>query len=68
MDKGSGTGRRAASLYFRGDDVTSGPGPRLLLWLPLDRALHAAGLKDEREVVTGRLEPNGEITLLRRAH
>jgi len=31
----------------------------------LDRALHAAGLEDEREVVIGRLEPNGKITLVR---
>ncbi|HEY4091653.1 MAG TPA: YetF domain-containing protein [Luteibacter sp.] len=33
----------------------------------LDRALHAAGLEYEREVVIGRLEPNGKITLVRRA-
>ncbi|HEY4091627.1 MAG TPA: YetF domain-containing protein [Luteibacter sp.] len=33
----------------------------------LDRALHAAGLEDEREVAIGRLEPNGKITLVRRS-
>lgn len=31
----------------------------------LDRALHAVGLEDEREIVLGRLEPNGKITLVR---
>lgn len=34
----------------------------------LDRALHAAGLSDESGVVVGRLEPNGRITLITRAH
>ncbi|UPG88248.1 DUF421 domain-containing protein [Luteibacter aegosomaticola] len=33
----------------------------------LDRALHAAGLEDEQDVVAGRLEPNGKITLVRRS-
>lgn len=32
----------------------------------LDRALHGAGLESEADVVTGRLEPNGKITLVRR--
>lgn len=32
----------------------------------LDRALHAAGLEDERDVLTGRLEPNGKITFVRK--
>lgn len=31
----------------------------------LDRALHAVGLEDERDIVLGRLEPNGKITLVR---
>lgn len=32
----------------------------------LDRVLHAHGMEDERDVVVGRLEPNGKITLVRR--
>lgn len=31
-----------------------------------ERALHAAGLEDETGVITARLEPNGQITLIRR--
>lgn len=30
-----------------------------------DRALHAAGLEDESDVVLARLEPNGKITLIK---
>ncbi|MDF4003536.1 DUF421 domain-containing protein [Luteibacter sahnii] len=33
----------------------------------LDRALHKAGLEDERDIRMGRLEPNGKITLTRRS-
>ena len=32
----------------------------------LDRALHGHGMEDEGEVLVGRLEPNGKITLVRR--
>jgi uncharacterized membrane protein YcaP (DUF421 family) len=32
----------------------------------LDRALHAAGLEDERSIQIGRLEPNGKMTFIRR--
>lgn len=32
----------------------------------LDRALHGAGIEDDDDVETGRLEPNGKITLIRR--
>lgn len=32
----------------------------------LDRALHGAGIETDRDVETGRLEPNGKITLVRR--
>lgn len=32
----------------------------------LDRALHGAGMETEEGVETGRLEPNGKITLVRR--
>jgi uncharacterized membrane protein YcaP (DUF421 family) len=31
----------------------------------LDRALHSAGLADERSIEIGRLEPNGKITFIR---
>jgi uncharacterized membrane protein YcaP (DUF421 family) len=31
----------------------------------LDRALHAAGLTDERSIEIGRLEPNGKVTFIR---
>lgn len=33
----------------------------------LDRALHGAGIEDDADVRTGRLEPNGKITLIRRS-
>lgn len=32
----------------------------------LDRALHGAGIEAEQHAETGRLEPNGKITLFRR--
>lgn len=32
----------------------------------LDRALHGAGIETDENVETGRLEPNGKITLIRR--
>lgn len=32
----------------------------------LDRALHGAGIEDDAQVQTGRLEPNGKITVIRR--
>lgn len=32
----------------------------------LDRALHGAGMETDNDVETGRLEPNGKITLVRR--
>ena len=32
----------------------------------LDRALHGAGIETDQDVETGRLEPNGKITLVRR--
>jgi uncharacterized membrane protein YcaP (DUF421 family) len=32
----------------------------------LDRALHGAGVETDQDVETGRLEPNGKITLVRR--
>jgi uncharacterized membrane protein YcaP (DUF421 family) len=32
----------------------------------LDRALHGAGVEADRDIETGRLEPNGRITLVRR--
>jgi uncharacterized membrane protein YcaP (DUF421 family) len=33
----------------------------------LDRALHGAGIETDQDIETGRLEPNGKITLVQRS-